>query len=491
MTKKFFVITLVFVFVASLFFVDAGKSHATSKPVLNPGPANSVQMLQQPLKDLDAAIEQAMTEKVMPGAVVLIARNGTIVKHQAYGYALRYVDRDFTESESPVPMEKDTIFDLASLSKLFTITAAMQLFEEGKFELDDPVAAYIPEFAENGKSEVTIRQLMTHTSGFKPWLPLYNMADTREEAFEIVFSYPLENEPGTHYAYSDLNMITLGALVEQWSGKRLDQYVKENITEPLNMEDTMYNPPASLIDRIAATAYVAGRGMIRGTVHDGNSLVLDGVAGHAGVFSTARDMAVFSQMMLNEGIYNDTRILKSETVQLIVKNHLPEFPGNDHGLGWELNQEWYMGALADPSTIGHTGFTGTSMVVSPNKNTIAILFTNRVHPTANTPSTNPIRRKVAGKTADAIYAWNAASMKKRVKRFKKKGEFEDDGAAYQLKLHLKAVSQYEDENQPEKVVKHMNGFKRLLDHQRENGLISEKAYETLRTNASYLIDKWR
>lgn len=375
-----------------------------SSAVLHPGSARGAGMMQEPLHQIDEAVQTAIEERVMPGAVVLVARRGAVVKKEAYGYAARYTDDEFTEMDKPVKMEEDTIFDLASISKLFTTTAAMILYEQEEFDLDDPVAEYIPEFAQNGKSEVTIQQLMTHTSGFKAWIPLYTRGESREERFQMVFSQPLENEPGTSYTYSDLNMITLGAIVERISGKRLDEFVKENITEPLGMEDTMYNPPASLKHRIAATEYQpwTDRGLVRGEVHDENAWSLDGVAGHAGVFSTAQDLGIFAHMILQDGKYGGARILEPETVDLLVENQLSQFPDDAHGLGWELNQGWYMDALSEQGTMGHTGYTGTSIVVSGNNDTISILLTNRVHPTRNTVSTNGIRRKVARLTADAI-----------------------------------------------------------------------------------------
>lgn len=490
MAKRLITGTLAGFFFTSLFFMNLGTGYASSEE-LHPGSADNVQMLQQPLNDIDAKIDQALDKKVMPGAVTLVARNGTIVKHDAYGYAARYTDDNFTEMDNPVQMQKDTIFDLASVSKLFTVTAAMQLWDQGRFSLDDPVADYIPEFADNGKGDVTIRQLMTHTSGFKPWVPLYTKADTREEAINIVLDYPLKHEPGTHYAYSDLNMIALGVLVERLTGQREDIYVKQHITNPLNMTDTMYNPSNSLHDRIAATEYqpYTNRGMVWGSVHDENAWVLDGVAGHAGVFSTARDLAIFGQMMLNKGTYRGERILSKQAVQLMNKNWNKEFPGQDHGLGWELNQEWYMGGLANSNTMGHTGFTGTSIVISPKKDAIAILLTNRVHPTRDTPSTNPIRRKVASKTADAINAWSADTMKTQVKHLDKKGAFNDDRAVHSLMRHLTAVSHYEKKGVTNKVIKHLEGFNDLLDHQKNNKLISDDAYQTLTTDTTYLIRK--
>ncbi|WP_061579286.1 serine hydrolase domain-containing protein [Saccharococcus caldoxylosilyticus] len=373
-------------------------------PVIHPGSPKAAGMREEPLQEIDQVIEQAMRDRVIPGAVVYIVRRGIIVKHEAYGYARRYEDDLFTESKQPIPMRKDTIFDLASISKLFTTAAAMKLYEQGKFSLDDPVAKYIPEFAQNGKEKVTIRQLMTHTSGLAAWIPLYKMGTNREDRLQMVFAQPLEHPPGTTYTYSDLNMITLGALVERLSGLRLDQFVYKYITKPLGMNDTMYNPPPQLKTRIAATEYQpwTGRGLVWGEVHDENAWALDGVAGHAGVFSTAHDLAIFASMFLQNGKYGDKRILQPETVRLLMENQIPQFPGDDHGLGWELAQGWYMDALSESTTLGHTGYTGTSIVVSPNNHVIAILLTNRVHPTRNTVSTNPLRRQVARLTADAI-----------------------------------------------------------------------------------------
>ncbi|GAA2715062.1 serine hydrolase domain-containing protein [Aeromicrobium ponti] len=372
--------------------------------VLHPGSAVGAGMVQQPLDKIDSIMEGMIADGVMPGAVAFVARRGHIVKHDAYGYAYRYTDDKFTEAENPIEMSEETIFDLASISKIFTTTAAMKLYDEGYFQLDEPVAKYIPEFAENGKENVTIRQLMTHTSGFTAWIPLHSQGSSREDRMQIVFKYPLANEPGEAYTYSDLNMITLGALVERLSGQRLDEFVNEHITEPLGMNDTMYNPPESLKHRIAATEYqpAINRGLVWGEVHDENAWSLDGVAGHAGVFSTAADLAKFAHMYVNDGRYGGKQILKEETVKMLVKNQIPQFPGDDHGLGWELGQGWFMDALSEGTSLGHTGYTGTSIVINRNNGTIAILLTNRVHPSRNTVTTNVARRAFARQVADSI-----------------------------------------------------------------------------------------
>lgn len=375
-----------------------------TSPVLHPGSIKGAGMVEGPLHAIDQTMNSLIEEGMMPGAVTFVARRGHIVQHESYGHALLYSDDAGNYVDNPIEMKKDTIFDLASISKIFTTTAAMILYEDGHFELDDPVADYIPEFAENGKENVTIRQLMTHTSGFTSWVPLYTIGENREERLQYVFQYPLANEPGTTYTYSDLNMITLGALIERLSGQGLDEYVFENITKPLKMTDTMYNPPESLKHRIAATEYQpwTNRGVVWGEVHDENAWSLDGIAGHAGVFSTAHDLGKLAHMFINEGRYGGKRILQPETIQLLVENQIPEFPGNDHGLGWELSQGWYMDALSESSTLGHTGYTGTSIVVNLNNDTIAILLTNRVHPTRETVSTNPARRALSRHVADAI-----------------------------------------------------------------------------------------
>lgn len=373
--------------------------------VLHPSSARGAGMMKAPLQQIDQIMNQAISQKLMPGAVTFVARAGKIVKTDAYGYSAKYTDGTFTEMKNPIPMETDTIFDLASISKIFTATAVMILFEKGYFNLDDPVAKHIPDFAANGKENVTIRQLLTHTSGFTAWIPLYSQGNSRDDRLKAVLNQPLKNTPGTKYEYSDLNMITLGMLVEHWSGTRQDEFIYEYITEPLGMKDTMYNPPASLKHRIAATEYQAipNRGLVWGEVHDENAWSLDGVAGHAGVFSTANDLAKLAHIFINGGEYGSKRILKPETVQLLLENQNAAFPGNDHGLGWELGQGWYMDALSEGTySFGHTGYTGTSIVVSPNNKTVAILLTNRVHPSRNMGSMNQTRRLFARNVADSI-----------------------------------------------------------------------------------------
>ncbi|MDY0395870.1 serine hydrolase domain-containing protein [Virgibacillus halophilus] len=409
MLRKTMPAMFIFVFMLSYIVLDAGTiSAAHELPQVDPA---AVHMLDKPLEDLDTEVERAIGEDVMPGAVVAIAKDGKIVKQQAYGYAARYIDSDFSEMENPVQMQTDTIFDIASMSKLFTATAIMQLWDQGAFDLNEPVAQYIPEFAKNGKGDITIKQLLTHTSGLRPGpsKSLYEVEGDREDRLKFAMEDAPQTDPDTDYIYSDINFMTLGVLIERISGQREDVFVREHITEPLEMRDTMYQPPAGLKDRIAATEYQpwTNRGLVWGSVHDENAWALDGVAGHAGVFSTAADLSVFAEMILHNGSYQGIQVLSKKAIKLIQTNWNGDFPGQDHGLGWELNQDWYMDALADENAMGHTGYTGTSIVINPNNQAVTILLTNRVHPTRETVSTNSIRKKVSEKAAHAIYGWSA------------------------------------------------------------------------------------
>ena len=363
---------------------------------------------------IDAALAQVAawtqpsgaTKPLYAGAVTLLGHNGKIVTRTATGLALKYADGQGTElpPDQQIPMRTDTIFDMASVSKLFTSIVVLQLVEKGKVDLDAPIATYIPEFAENGKETVTVRQALTHTSGFPSWLPLWSAQPDPASRLHMALTAKLQNPPGSTYLYSDLNLIALGELAHRVTGKTLDKLVADGITKPLQMRDTGYNPDPKKKQRIAATEYQASppRGMVWGEVHDENAWSLGGVAGHAGVFSTADDMAVLAQTFLNGGSYRGARILKESSVTAMITNFNQGFPGNDHGLGFELNQRWYMGGLSGPRTAGHTGYTGTSLVIDFDSRSFAILLSNRVHPSRNWGSNNPARRAVAQGLALAL-----------------------------------------------------------------------------------------
>lgn len=405
---------------AAVFFAGAVSAqtatpehaHAWNQPgcpcatVLHEGSAAEAGFVPQALEDVDATVSQALARRVSPGAVVLVARRGVIAKWQAYGYASLYKDGDYALADDPRPMQKDEIFDMASVSKLFTAVAIMQLWDEGKFKLDDPVAKYLPQFGVHGKENVTIRELLTHTSGFRPDppTPLYEIKGSRKDRMDYVLQLPLEHPPGTHYVYSDINFITLGALIEKLSGEREDVFVHKHLTGPLHMTDTMYDPPASLKPRITSSEYQpwTHRGMLWGSVDDENAWALDGVAGHAGVFGTARDLAVFGQMMLNGGTYDGVRVLSQQAVKLILTNWLPKFPDDAIGLGWSIDQPWYQGALAGPHTSGHEGFTGTALTINTRNDIVTVVLTNRVHPNRHGASSVTALHRINTDIANAI-----------------------------------------------------------------------------------------
>ncbi len=390
------------------------EGFAPPRTVLRDGSPQSVRLDPAPI---DAAItridewtrknyDPKLTVPLYSGAVALLAHDGVVVERATAGYALRYADAAGTElpDAEKVPMRTETIFDMASVSKLFTSIAVMQLAESDEVDVDAPVATYLPEFGVNGKESITVAQLLTHTSGLVAWLPLWWAYPDVPSRIKAVMDVAPHNPPGSTYEYSDLNLITLGVLVERITGETLDKVVAERITGPLRMVDTGYNPPASKLDRIAATEYQAAppRGMVRGSVHDENAWSLGGVAGHAGVFSTAGDMAILAQTILNGGIYRGQRILRPETVRELLANHNEDFPGHDHGYGFELNQIWYMGGLSGPRTAGHTGYTGTDVVIDPASRSFAILLTNRVHPARNWGSINIARETVSTGLAKAL-----------------------------------------------------------------------------------------
>lgn len=333
-----------------------------------------------------------------------------------------YDDKTDTGVEFPADQQiaaaEDTVYDLASVSKLFTSLIAVQEIERGKLELEATVASYIPDFAGAGKQDITIRQLLTHTSGFRAWIPLYKET-TREGQLRLIWNEAPLNPPGTVYLYSDLNLISLQLVLEKLTGQTLDVLLRERITGPLGMRRTRYNPPASWKPKIAATEDARlpwsglDRGLVWGEVHDENAFGLGGVAGHAGVFSCAWDLAILGRTLLNGGSYGKARILSEDSVRLLFTDFNQAFPGDEHGLGFELYQHWYMGAMATPRTAGHTGFTGTSIVLDPTTDSFLIVLGNSVHPvrtwrSGSAPRVaagNNLARAVAVRPAHGRTAW--------------------------------------------------------------------------------------
>nr|WP_277606007.1 serine hydrolase [Glycomyces sp. L485] len=347
-----------------------------------------------------------------PGFTVLAALDGVVVKHAAAGHRLRYAsweDETDTAVELPAdqwePTSTDTLFDLASISKLFTATVTGRLIDEG-LDLAAPVVEYLPEFdgLDPAKTPITMGQLLSHASGMISFIRLYDLPDDRARMEEI-YARPLRRAPGSGYEYSDLNLIVLAEALERATGSGLDDLVAEFVTGPLGMADTGYNPPPEALHRVAATEYQpwTGRGMIRGSVHDENAWSFGGVAGHAGIFSTAWDLAVFGQMVLNGGRYGDATVLSEATARLVFTDASPGLgAGAARGLGWQLGQRWYMEAMSSPVTAGHTGYTGTSIVLDPLAGTMLVLLSNRVHPTRGRGTVSSYRRAASRPMGRAV-----------------------------------------------------------------------------------------
>jgi CubicO group peptidase (beta-lactamase class C family) len=346
---------------------------------------------------------RALTEgdrPLAPAAVVLAGRGPVIAVEEAAGWAVRYEAYDEhtgTGVELPprsrVPATPDTPFDLASLTKLFTAVAAVQQLERGTLGIDAKVAAYLPDFTGAAARGLTVRHLLTHTSGLRPELPLYDCGSAEARRAMLRREEPV-TEPGTTYLYSDLNLLLLQHVLERLTGRGLDDLIHAGITRPLGMTATAFGPcPGAAATEDQRRPWgKAERGMLRGEVHDENAWALGGVAGHAGLFSTARDLAVFCRTLLAGGSYGPARILGPDFVELML---------TPPGLGFALDQPWFMGELAGRGAAGHTGFTGTSLVLDQATDTFLILLTNVVHPRRGA-SLNAARAAAGTRVARAV-----------------------------------------------------------------------------------------
>ena len=322
------------------------------------------------LAKIDHVVMRGIQAGGYPGAAVVVGRKGAAVWQRGFGRL------DWTD-ESSVVSPTESIYDLASLTKVVgTTTALMILFDEGKVHLDDPVSKYIPEFSGGEKDLVTLRLLLEHRSGLPAGRDLWRIAHSPDEARQAVIETPLTYHPDQFYEYSDLGADMLGFVVEAASGQRLDQFLADHVWKPLGMDDTFFKPADSLRDRIAPTEVNPPRGYpLRGEVHDENAFALGGIAGHAGLFSTAADLSVFAQMMLNGGQYGGTRIIADSTVGLFTTR-----AARTRALGWDTCAgDGSCGKYLSERAYGHTGFTGTSLWIDPDRDMFVILLTNRVH----------------------------------------------------------------------------------------------------------------
>jgi uncharacterized protein YbbC (DUF1343 family)/CubicO group peptidase (beta-lactamase class C family) len=347
---------------------------------------------------LDDVINLAIEQGRLPGAVVLVGHNGQVVYRKAYGKRALI--------PQPEAMTVDTIFDCASLTKVIATTSSlMKLFEQGKFRLSDKVTDYIPEF-QGGKSDITIRNLFTHFSGMAPDVPLKDPWSGYEHGIHLATIDKPTNPPGVRFVYSDINFILLGEIVHRLSGQMLSEYARQNVFLPLGMKDTMFQPPAALVPRIAPTERPTKTAApLRGVVHDPTARNMGGVAGHAGMFSTADDLARFAQMMIDGGTISGTRIFSPLTVAKFIEPQTPPDQPILRGLGWDLDSPFSSnrGELFPIGSFGHTGFTGTSVWIDPSTKTYVILLANSVHPDLR-PAITALRSRVATIAAAGIGA---------------------------------------------------------------------------------------
>jgi uncharacterized protein YbbC (DUF1343 family)/CubicO group peptidase (beta-lactamase class C family) len=350
----------------------------------------------QDFSPVDTLVDQAVEHQQLPGAVVEIGHGGRVVFRKAYG------ERSLEPTREA--MTVDTVFDMASLTKpLMTATAVMQLCEKGKLSFNDPVAKYLPEFAANGKQDITIRQLLTHYSGLPPDLSLDQPWEGKAEALRQAFAVQPATPAGVRFVYSDINFIVLGMLVEKLSGMPEDEYVRQKIIAPLGLRDTRYLPPVEWRDRIAPTQYDNGV-MLRGVVHDPTARRMGGVAGHAGLFSTADDVAVYAENLLDRLAGRPSKFPLSRAI--LQKMVTPEQPATGtalRGFGWDIESPYSSnrGEILPVGSFGHTGFTGTSLWIDPISDTYVIVLANAVHPNGQ-KSIVALRGKISDAAAVAL-----------------------------------------------------------------------------------------
>lgn len=333
-------------------------------------PAGSVAMDAARLTEVDRIMQRGISAGAFPGAAVIIGRRGFAVHQKGYG-RLSWS----TRSDRVDPAR--TIYDLASLTKPIVLaTSAMILVDEGKLDLNARVVDILPEFAGPGKERVRVHHLLSHTAGLAAGRRLWRTADSPAEAWRQVLASPVQLPPGHTMTYSDLGAMIMGKVIERVSGQPLDEFARTRIFEPLGMFDTFYTPADSLKPRIAPTEVGPPRGYsLRGEVHDESAFALGKVAGHAGLFGSATDLAIFAQMMLNRGHYGGVRLIQDSTVRRFTREEHTK-----RTLGWELkNMERGSGEFLSESSYGHTGYTGTSIWMDPERQIFVVILTNRAH----------------------------------------------------------------------------------------------------------------
>ncbi len=351
-------------------------------------------LAQQRLRDtVGAILDAGVRDSVFPGAIAVVGTRDGVLLERAAGHL------DWAPSAAP---DESTLWDLASLTKVVALTTAMmQLWERGLLDLDAPVARYLPEFVGPLKDRVTVRHLLTHSSGLPAWRPLFREAPTPDSALALVFGTPLDTVPGARMVYSDLGAILLGQIVVRVSGEPFDHYVATRIFGPLKMGDTRFRPPREAWERVAPTEVDTTwrKRQLRGEVHDENAFALGGVSSHAGLFSSARDLARFARMLLQGGTLDGAKIVEPATIARFTRVQEPAL--SNRALGWETpNGRNSAGHSLSPQAFGHTGFTGTSLWIDPSSDLFILLLTNRVNPTRERTGIAGVRVALA----DAVVA---------------------------------------------------------------------------------------
>ncbi len=344
---------------------------------------------------LDSIINGAIAMGASPGVAVAVGRSGHIAYMKGYGHI------DWNVPGSP-PVDSSTLFDLASLTKVVaTTTLAMIMEEAGQLDLNRTVSSYVPEFNSPEKAGITVRQLLTHTGGIEAFAQLYTTFRGRDQYLAQINARPLQYQPGTRMIYSDWDMILLQIVLERIGGRTLDALTTERIFKPLGMNDTQYQPPVTLRHRTVPTEFDNSRGgLLWGSVHDPNAYAIGGVAGHAGLFSTARDLATFSMALLNGGEGNGIRLVKPATIARWTARQGRE---STRALGWDTPDGGSSaGQFFSPWSFGHTGFTGTSIWIDPQKDLFVVLLTSRLNPTPSSSQYSVLRREVADAVHKAV-----------------------------------------------------------------------------------------
>lgn len=365
---------------------------------LESSPPHLVGFPAEGLSEVDRVIEEALAERAFPGAVVAVGRRGRLVHLEAYGR--------MTYDPGAPAVRVDTIFDLASLTKVMaTTTAAMLLVDEGRIGLDLPVAEYLPCFAGEGWEHVTVRHLLAHHAGLEAWAPLHLELSGREGLRSWLCRQRPVDRPGTVVRYSDLGFLILGEVLEVAAGEPLEAFLRRRLFEPLGFVWTGWNPSEALRPRIAPTEFdsVWRKRLVHGEVHDENAAALGGVAPHAGLFGTAEELARFAQMMLWKGVYGGRRIVRKETVELFTRRD-GSVPDSSRALGWDTKSPSgsSAGSRFSSSSFGHTGFTGTSLWIDPERELFLILLSNRVHPTRENRKIQAVRARLADAVIEAL-----------------------------------------------------------------------------------------